>query len=164
MRDLRFAVRQLLKHPGFTAVAVVILALGIWATTAITSVVHTGLLEPLPVSEPDRLVRFVARHIQQGWTAPGLNPPGVVELHSQTSLFARLGLYEFDQLNLRGDDIPKLFNGLRVNTDFLGLWQVAPALGWVFANGEATPGSNQVVVLNHQFRQGEFGGDPAIVG
>ena len=89
MNDLRFAFRQLLKNPGFTAVAVLTLALGIGATTAIVSVVKTAVFDPLPVSHPNRFVQLGHAHKEWGWS-PGINPPLLRELRQQSNLFARV--------------------------------------------------------------------------
>src|SRR5207249_6724723 len=91
--DLRFAFRQLLKNPGFTAVAVLTLALGIGATTAIVSVVKTAVFDPLPVPHPGRFVQLGVVHKEMGWY-PGINPLALPELRQQTNLFVRLASYD----------------------------------------------------------------------
>ena len=164
MNDLRFAFRQLLKNPGFTAVAVLTLALGIGATTAITSVVRTVLFDPIPAAAPERLVKLVTTHKLQGWTALGLNPPALREVQKQTNLFVRLGVFEHDRLNISGEMFPQPLDGMRVTPDFFRLWQVQPALGRVFADDEASPDQDRVIILNHQVWQARFGGDPGIIG
>jgi hypothetical protein len=102
VNDLKFAYRQFLKNPGFTAVAVFTLALGIGATTAIVSVIKTAVFDPLPVRHPERYVELgvVKEH---GWS-PGINPLALRDLREQTNLFARLALYEFDGLKLPGEE------------------------------------------------------------
>ena len=164
MNDLKFAFRQLLKNPGFTAVAVLTLALGIGSTTAILSVTRTVLLNPLPVSDPDRYLQLVAVHKKQGWSSPGLNPPALEEVRRQTNLFARLGVYEFDSLSLQGEDFPEPVPGLRVTPEFFRMWTIRPLLGRVFSDGEAKPGHDDVILLSHRCWQKRFGGDPAILG
>src|SRR5213593_2254842 len=98
MNDLKFAFRQLLKHPGFTAVAVLTLALGIGATTAIVSVVNTAVFDPLPAQHPERLLQLGVVHKERGWSQ-GLNPPALRDALSQTNLFARLTAYGLDLLS-----------------------------------------------------------------
>jgi putative ABC transport system permease protein len=164
MNDLRFAFRQLVKNPGFTAVAVLTLALGIGATTAITSVVRTVLFDPIPAAAPDRLVRLAATHRLQGWSSPGLNPAALLEVEAKTNLFARLGVFEFDRLNLKGDLFPLPLDGMKVTPDFFRLWQVRPELGREFADDEGRAGQDLVIVLSHRIWQNRFGGDPGIIG
>jgi putative ABC transport system permease protein len=100
-QDARYGLRMLRKNPGFTAVAVLMLALGIGATTAIVSVVKTAVFDPLPVRDPDRLLQLGVVHKQLGWW-PGINPPALRDVRQQTNLFARLAAYsEFDGLSGR---------------------------------------------------------------
>src|SRR5438093_696478 len=95
MSDLKFAFRQRVKNPGFTAVAVLTLALGIGATTAIVSVVKTAVFDPLPARHPARLLQFGFQHKERGWS-PGLNPSALREARQQTNLFARVAAYDWD--------------------------------------------------------------------
>ncbi len=164
MNDLRFALRQLLKNPGFTVVAVLTLALGIGATTALVSVVRIALFDPLPTAHPDRLLQLVARHKKQGWTAPGLNPPALREVRAQTNLFARVAAYEMESLTLAGEEFPQPVPGLRVTPEFFSLWTLRPLLGRTFAADEGRPGNDTAIILGHRAWQSRFGGDPAIVG
>src|SRR5947208_11983833 len=107
MNDLRFAFRQLLKNPGFTAVAVLTLALGIGATTAIVSVVKTSVFDPLPVEHPDRSLQLGVVQKGQGWW-PGINPPALRDARQATNLFASLVAYsEFDLLALQSQEFPE---------------------------------------------------------
>src|SRR5688572_1718013 len=103
MDDLKFASRQLLKNPGFTAVAVLTLALGIGATTAIVSVVKTAVFDPLPVRHPERFVELGVARKELGWS-PGINPLALRDARQETNLFARLAVYEFDGLTLPGEE------------------------------------------------------------
>jgi hypothetical protein len=91
MSDLKFALRQLLKNPGFTALAVLTLALGIGATTAIVSVIHAAVFDPLPVRHPERFVELGFVRKEHGWS-PGINPLALRDLRQPTNLFARLAL------------------------------------------------------------------------
>jgi putative ABC transport system permease protein len=164
MTDLKFAFRQLLKNPGFTAVAVLTLAFGIGATTAIFSVTRTLLFDPLPVSNPDRFVELVAVHKKQGWVTPSMEAAICLALREQPTPFARLGIYQYDDLQLRGQDFPETITGLKVTPQFMSLWTSQPILGRTFAAREALPGEDQVIVISHRLWQTRFGGDPAIVG
>jgi len=106
MNDLRFALRQLLKNPGFTGVAVLTLALGIGATTAIVSVVQTAVFDPLPVRHPERLLQLGVVDTERRW-APGMNRLAFLDARQQTNLFARLTAYELDGLTLEGEEFPQ---------------------------------------------------------
>src|SRR5262245_45494543 len=164
MNDLKFAFRQLLKNPGFTAVAMLTLALGIGATTAIFSVTRTLLFDPLPVSNPDRFVELVAVHKKQGWLTPSLEAATALALREQTNLFARFGFYQYDDLQLRGQDFPETITGLKVTPQFLSLWTVRPVLGRTFSVAEAQPGQDEVILISHRLWQSRLGGDPEIIG
>src|SRR5207245_5512504 len=103
MNDLKFAVRQLLKNPGFAAVAVLTLALGIGATTAIVSVVRTAVFDPLPVQHPDRFVQLGVVYKERGWDwTQGISRLALRETRQQTNMFSRLAAYELDGLTLQG--------------------------------------------------------------
>src|SRR2546422_7263229 len=115
MNDLRFAFRQLLKNPAFTAVAVITLALGIGATTAIVSVVKTTVFDPLPARHLDRLVQIGFRHKERGW-APGINPSALRDARKGTNLFAPVVADDWDGLTLRGEDFPQLLRGVWVTS------------------------------------------------
>src|SRR6266536_536635 len=124
MNDLRFAFRQLLKNPGFTAVAVLTLALGIGATTAIVSVVKTAVFDPLPVRHPERFVQLGAVHKELGWS-PEINPPALR-----------------DALALPGEESPEKAEGVWVTSGFFGLWNLPPLLGRTFTDDEGQPGKD----------------------
>lgn len=164
-QDVRYGLRMLGKNPGFTAVAILILALGIGTTTAIVSVVKTALFDPLPVRQAsDRYVQLVAVHKKQGWTAPGINPPALREVRQQPDLFARIAVYEIESMALQKDELPDTVPGLRVTPEFFRFWTLGPQLGRIFGDDEAEPGRDSVVVLSHSCWQKRFGGDPGIVG
>ncbi|MBI4657805.1 MAG: ABC transporter permease [Verrucomicrobia bacterium] len=163
MNDLKFAFRQLLKNPGFTAVAVLTLALGIGATTAIVSIVQTAVLDPLPVRHPERLLHFGVVHKERGWS-PGINALALRDARRQTNLFARLAAYGFDGLSLPAEDFPQPAVGAWVTSEFFNLWNLRPLLGRTFSADEGKPGQDDVLVISHRFWQRQFGGDPSIVG
>jgi predicted permease len=164
MSDLKFALRQLLKYPGFTAVAALTLALGIGATTAITSVVRAALFDPLPMAHPERFLSFHARDRQMGWFANGLNPIAAREVEAATNLFRTVALSELDQLTLEGGDYPQPVAAFRVSEGFFRLTGVRPQFGRLPAADEYQTGSAPVLVLGHQTWMSAFGGDPAVIG
>jgi len=164
MTDLRYAFRQLLKNPGFTAVAVLTLALGIGATTAIVSVVKTAVFDPLPVQHPDRFVQLGGVSRELGWRA-AINNPALRDVRQQTNLFARVAAYsDNDGLTLQGEEFPQPVAGVWVTPEFFGLLNVRPLLGRTFTADEGQPGKDDVLVISHRLWQRLFGGDPAIIG
>ncbi|MBX3744800.1 MAG: ABC transporter permease [Verrucomicrobiae bacterium] len=162
MNDLKFAFRQLLKTPGFTAVAVFTLALGIGATTAVFSVVDSVLLKPLPFEEPGKLV--------QVWEAPGpgqrnwASPGAFLDWREHGNVFEDLSLLDSRRLNLTGEGSPELISGVGMSASGLRILRARPFLGRVFAPDEDQPGKDQVVVLSHGFWQRRLGGDASVVG
>src|SRR5439155_16266428 len=164
LQDLHYAGRMLLKNPGFTAVAVLTLALGIGATTAIVSVVKTAVFDPLPVQHPDRLLQFGAVRKREGWWA-AINNPALRDVRQQTNLFARVAAYsDNDGLTLQGEEFPQSVPGVWVTSEFFGLLDVRPLLGRTFTADEGQPGKDDVLVISHRLWQRLFGGDPAIIG
>jgi predicted permease len=163
LQDLRCALRQMRKSPGFTAAAVITLALGIGANTAIFSVVNSVLIKPLPYPDPQRLVQIFE-------TLPGSNRNSVSggafkDWREQSSKFTHLAVYEETRLNLTGSGTPERLSGLMVSSEFLSVLGVTPTAGRDFAAGEdAVGGNNRVIVLTSQLWQGHFGGDPGVVG
>ena len=162
MTDLKFALRQLLKNPGFTAVAVLTLAVGIGATTAVFSIVDAVLLKPLPYDQPGQLV--------QVWEAPGpgrrnwVSPGAFLDWREHGKVFADISLLENRELNLTGEGKPERINGVAMSANGLKILRAQPVLGRVFAAEEDQPGKDQVVMLSHGFWQRRFGGETSIVG
>ena len=161
--DLRFALRQLKKRPAFTFVAVFTLALGIGAGTAIFSVLHSVLLEPLPYDDADRLV-WVFETVDSG--SPNLVSGGAFnDWRDGSSSFSHLAISEETRQNLTGAGSPVQVSGLRVSNEFLPALGLTPTLGRGFPDGSDRPGGNaHVVVLSHDFWQRQFGGDQKVVG
>ena len=164
LEDIRFATRLLRKNPGFTAVAILTLALAIGANTAIFSVVNGVLLRPLPFPEPERLFQVIRRH--RGGDQPSLSVPQYAFLSAQAQPFS--GLTAFPALNsgfnLSGEGLPERVLGARVTRPFFEVLGVPPALGRGFLPEEDVPGGPRVVVLGHGLWQRRFGGRPDVVG
>jgi putative ABC transport system permease protein len=159
--DVRFAVRQLIKAPGFSAVAVLTLMLGIGATTAIFSVVHAVVLRPLPFPEPHRVMLL-------GEDFRGL-PSSVsvgnfADWQTHVMTFSGLGALQSFSFNLSEGDTPERVIGGRVTHSWFDVQQIAPLHGRVFTKEEDTPGRERVVVLSHRLWSRRFGADPRIVG
>jgi hypothetical protein len=164
MNDLKFAFRQLLKNPGFTAVAVLTLALGIGANTAIFSVVDSVRLRPLPFSEPDKLVWLGA------WTGSdkeqGVTPADFLDYREQSRSFSQLAASVSDgvPMNLTGDGLPERLHGGLVTVNYLDLFGVQPMLGRTFVSADDREENPPVTVLSHALWLRRFGSDPAIIG
>src|SRR5882724_1829189 len=161
MNDLRFALRQLRKSPGFTLIAVITLALCIGANTAIFSVVNAVLLRPLPYPHSEQLVRVFGSQPQLA-LAPS-SPANFLEWKEENQVFERIGTYVGQGFNLLGGDKPERVIGARVSADLLPLLGVQPALGRLFTNDEDQEGRGQVVIVSHDFWRSRFGGGPNIL-
>jgi putative ABC transport system permease protein len=163
LRHIRDGFRTLTKTPGFTAVAVVTLALGIGANTAIFSVVNTVLLQPLSYPNPDRLVELV-------WTSGDGNNdiasiPKFNVWRQQTQVFDSVAAYDFagPGINLTGGDRPEQVKGIHVSADYFRVFGAPMALGRTFTPEEDRPGGPAVAVISNGLWQSRFGGDPGIV-
>ncbi|MFL6333872.1 MAG: ABC transporter permease [Pyrinomonadaceae bacterium] len=163
IRDLRFGVRMLLKNPGFTLVAVVTLALGIGANTAIFSVVNAVLLRPLDYGEPDRVVALWENVPGKGgrWRVA---PANFLDWRRQNQVFAEVAAFSASTLNLTGEGEPAELSGSRVSEGYFGVLGVRPVLGRAFLAEEYEPGKGQVVMLGQGLWRRRFGSDPNVVG
>src|ERR1043165_2770777 len=162
-QDLRYAIRTLLKKPGFTAVVVIVLGLGIGANTAIFSIVNAVLLRPLPYTDPDRLV-MIHEHLPKLF-GPAVNLSGAefLDYRDGNTVFAQSAAFTDIKVNLTGANDTQRIQGARVSASFPTLG-VAPALGRGFLTQEDQPGPNHVVVLSDGLWRTQFGGNPSIVG
>ncbi|MEO7083690.1 MAG: ABC transporter permease [Gemmatimonadaceae bacterium] len=157
-RDLVFAARTLRKTPGFTIAAVLALALGIGATTAMLSVVNGVLLRPLPYADADRLVVILFKDRNP------VSPQNFVDWRSQTRSFAELAAAEYWTPNLMGVEQPEKIDGLRLTAGMLPMLGVSPMLGRFFTAAEDTPGNEHVAVIGYGLWQRRFAGDSGIIG
>jgi len=165
--DIRYGLRGLLKHPGFTLVAVVTLALGIGANTAIFTVVNAVLLRPLPFAEPDRLVYIWQTHPlgkRLGIDQLPSSYADFLDWQEQSSVFAEMSMLDSWGGNLTGGAAPEHIDGARVSANLLSLLRARPMLGRDFGAEEAKPGNDRVVLLSHGLWQRRFGGDMNVVG
>jgi putative ABC transport system permease protein len=161
-RDVRFAVRSLARSPAFTAIAVVTLALGIGANTAIFSVVNSALLRPLPYPDPSSLV-FVNETRPDGSDSPAAYP-NFIDWQKQSDVFRSIALFRDVSFNLGGRGAPERISGALVSADFFRTLGITPLLGRYFAEGEDRPGADGVTVISHALWQRRFGGDREVVG
>lgn len=165
LADVRYAVRLLAKTPGFTAIAVLTLGLGIGANTAIFSVIDAVLLRPLPYPEPTRLVAvWEAGLTGAGGTADSVAPPNFLDWREQSTVFDGLAALTTRSVNLSGRGDPERLDGLRVTAEFFDVLGVSPMLGRTFETGEDREGDPPVVVLSHGLWMRRYGADPALVG
>jgi len=170
MQDLRYSTRMLVKNPAFTLIAVITLALGIGANTAIFSVVNTVLLRPLPYPESDRLVMVGERNSNQTSNAnrdaglDSVTPPNFVDWSSQNQAFESLAAFANQDFNLTGVVDPERLQGQRVSASLFPSLGIAPMAGRVFLSEEDLPGAQRVVVLSHELWQRRFGGDSSLIG
>ncbi len=163
MNDLRFAFRQLVKAPGFTAVAILTLALGIGACTAIFSVVNTVLLHPLEYPDPGRLIGIMESHVPE-FPEFSVSPPNFLDWEKQAKSYSHLAAYGVAQINLTGEGEPQRLMGVKATADYFKVFGVNPVLGRTFLPEEDAPGKNHVVVLSHPFWERVFGGSALALG
>jgi predicted permease len=163
MTDLRYALRQLRKSPGFTLIAVLILALGIGANTAIFTVVHAVLVAPLPYPEADRIVVVQSRSLGENLSGLGLAPAGFRDLEKQASSFesSAAGRYNYD--NLTRVDKPTSLTGGFVTQDYFRVLGERPLLGRAFSKEDAAANAKPSVVLSYDLWQKQFGGRAEII-
>ena len=163
-QDVRFGVRMLAKNPGFTAVAVLTLALGIGANAAIFSVVDAVLIRPLSYRDPSRLV-YISEFWPKETPVRTVPSPDFANWSEHDRLFDGLAAYGGGaEMNLTSPGEPERLLGARVTLDFFPLLGVQPSLGRGFLREEDQPGGRQVVLLSHELWQRRFGSDPRVVG
>jgi putative ABC transport system permease protein len=161
-QDLRFGARMLLKQPGFTLVAVLTLALGIGANTAIFSVVNAVLLKPLPYPEPGQLVQLRLEGAGKPDTVIGST--AFVQVKAQSQSLARIAAYSGGDMTLTGAEAAEGVVAGAVTADFFPLLGVVPALGRNFTQEEDTPNGPKAAILGHGLWQSRFGGDADVLG
>src|SRR5687768_17385025 len=161
LKDLRYGVRMLLKHPGVSIIAIITLALGIGANTAIFSVVNAVLLRPLTYKDPERLVSLWENVPAHGrWRA---SPGNFHDWKKQNTLFEGISAYGGSAMSLTGDGEPEQLHGSRVSSDYFAVVGVEPVLGRSFSPEEYEVGKGQVVILAHGLWQRRFGGDQNVL-
>jgi putative ABC transport system permease protein len=160
-QDLQYGARMLLKHPGVTAIAVLTLALGIGANTAIFSVVNAVLLNPLPYKQPDRLVSLWENMPTHGrWRAA---PANFFDWKKQNTVFEDVAAFGASSMTLTGNGEPEQLLGTRVSSGYFPVVGVDPMLGRAFLPEEHESGKGQVVILDHTLWQRRYGGDRNVI-
>src|ERR1700687_2652703 len=160
-QDLKYAARMLAKNPGFTAVAVLTLALGIGANTAIFSVLNAVLFRPLPYEQPERLVKIWGRFTgiglpkDQNW----ISAPEFRDLTQNSKSFSEIAVVTTNAFNLGVNGTPEQITGANVSPSMFRALSVSAQAGRTFAEEEAQPGHDSVIVLGYGLWQRAFGGD-----
>ncbi|MBO0798029.1 MAG: ABC transporter permease [Blastocatellia bacterium] len=168
-QDFRYGLRIFLKNPGFTAIAVLTLALGIGASTAIFSIVKSVIIRPLPFAQPERLMQaeYLPRpnfSVPQDDMLSWIDRDDLVDWRKRSRSFERIAGYWNHNLTLRTDGPAEVIGGVRVTADLLPALGVRPALGRLFLVEEAKPGSDRLIILSDGLWRGRFGADPGIIG
>ena len=164
LTDLRGALRSLLRAPGFTLVAVVTLALGIGANSAIFTVVNALLVRPLPYPDAARLVQVWETRPQIGRDRSSVSPGEFLDWRAKSDCFERLAAVDYRDANLTGGIEPESVEIARVSADWFPMLGLRPALGRFFGPDEDRPDGERVVVLSHGLWQRRYGGAPGVVG
>ncbi|HUG10381.1 MAG TPA: ABC transporter permease [Opitutaceae bacterium] len=162
--DLRFAFRQLTKSPGFTIVAILALALGIGANTAIFSVISSVFLRPLPYTEPDRLVQLRSTDTEHDLIRIPFSYPRFLAVQERQEVFSDMAIGAFNGFTVTGRGDPQQVNGFHASANYLSILGVQPFLGRNFNAEENARGGAQVVMISHQFWRQQFNSDPAVLG
>ncbi|HEU4871775.1 MAG TPA: ABC transporter permease [Pyrinomonadaceae bacterium] len=164
IKDIRFALRGLLKHRAFTAIAVVTLALGIGGSTSIFTVVEAALIRGLPYKSPDRLYHLWEKTPQDKFSKREFSYPDYQDYEKNNVFEGGLAAYTGGGALLSGAGESENVGAPRVSANFFSVLGVEPVLGRTFQAGEDQPGGNRVTVLTYAFWQRRFGGDPGIIG
>jgi len=160
--DARFALRTLRKNPGFTAVVMLTLALGIGATTAIFSVVDAVMLRPYPYPDVDRIA--IVSEVTRSGQAISVAWPNFQDWRDQNQVFEALGVYRAMALNLSGGDLPERLSGTLASSDVFKAMGIQPQLGRTFVPEEDKAGAPRIAVVSDRFWRSHLNGDSAAVG
>jgi putative ABC transport system permease protein len=164
LQDIRYAIRGLLKNPGFAVVAVLTVALGVGANSTIFSFVNGILLRPLPYQEPARLALLDETSPSQGMTSMGVSFPNFLDWRERNHVFEDIAAYDTGGYNLIGWGEPEQLPGSAVSSGLFEILGVAPIQGRTFTAEEDRPDHDTVVILSDGLWQRRFGSDPAIIG
>src|SRR5216684_5617975 len=163
-QDVRYGLRVLWKSPGFTIVAVLSLALGVGANTAIFSIVNTVLLRSLPFSHPERLVKVIASNRGVGARDIGLSVPEFDDLRSRAGVFDKVTAIQGGPTNLTGAERPQRFELLEVSPNYFSMLGTSAHIGRVFGPGDEAPGFAEAAVISDSLWARGFGRDPGVLG
>src|SRR5258707_1611780 len=163
LHDIRYALRLLRKSPGFTAAAVLTLALGMGANSVMFSVLNTVLLRPLPYPYPNHLVQIWETDPRHGQMHGPISPYNFLEWRRQSQTFAQMATYDYNPVVLTGQKTPRRINSEFVSASFFDVFDVKPLQGRTFLPDEDAPGKDRVVVLSYGAWLRYFGRDRNIV-
>jgi putative ABC transport system permease protein len=165
IQDVRYALRVLRKNPGFAAVAVLTLALGIGANSAIFSLVDAVLLRPLPYPHPEQLVGLGQWRNQkgEGYLQVGVSAPNIADI-AKTGIFQQVVYYRWSGFNITGGDRPESIQGIKGSADLLPMFGIQPLEGRLFSPDETQAGHDQVAIIGHRLWETRYAADPAILG
>jgi predicted permease len=165
LHDVRYGLRMLLKSPGFTAIALLTLALGIGANTAIFSYVNAWLIHPIPYPQPDRLMVLLSHDTKKGWTSNGvISTADFLDFQQQNTSFEQLASWTQWDFNLTSDGPPDRVIGGLVSWNFFQTLGAKPIMGRVFLEQESRPASSHVAILSRGLWESRFAADPNILG
>jgi putative ABC transport system permease protein len=163
-RDVRLGFRTLMHNPGFSAAALLILALGIGANTAVFSIAKTVLLDPLPYPDSDRLLTVWMSNEVEGRAREAMSRDDFADYAQEAKSFENLALYRQLSMPLTGNNEPEQLTGLGVSASFFDTLRSEPAVGRIFRAEEEEPGRNQVIIITDGLWKRRFGGDRSIIG
>src|SRR5438309_138382 len=163
MNDLKFAFRQLLKNPGFSGVAVLTLALGIGANTAIFSMANSVLWRPLPFPDPDQLVALGEGNLYHR-SRSGASAVNFRDWSAQCRSFSTMAASQTSAINLGGGGIPERITGAQVTENYFVMLQVKPILGRSFTRGDFESADRRLALLSYRLWHRRFGGNTEIIG
>ena len=164
LQDIKYALRTLARSPGYAAVTILTLALGIGANTAIFSVVNGVLLKPLPYPQPDRLELITSQFPSLGFDKFWISPPEYLEFKQRNRSFEDVGGYRSGSVNLGTPERPQRVNSAVVTSELLGVLGVEPLRGRLFTAADAVPGAEDVAIVSYDTWRNEFGGDESLIG
>ena len=162
LNDLKFGARMLARTPGFTLVALVTIALGIGANTAIFSVVNAVLLRPLPFPDPERLAMVSTTNLARGFTNFGTSMPDFRAWRERNTTFEKMAAYSTTNFNISGTIEPERVTGARVSTEMFPLLGAGPIRGRSFTNDEGIFGKHHVAIISDGLWQRRFGPDAGL--
>ena len=164
LQDVRYGLRMLVKKPAFTIVAVLTLALGVGANTAIFSIVNAVLLRSLPFSHPDRLVKIVANNQGVGAQDIGFSVPELDDLRTRAGVFDEVTALQGGPTNLTGAEHPQHLELLEVSSNYFSMLGISAHIGRVFGPRDEAPGFAEAIVISDSLWASQFGRDPEVLG
>src|SRR5947209_6749879 len=164
LRDIRHAFRNLATTPGFSAVAIITVALTIGANTAVYSLVNALLVRPLPYKAPNELVLLFEKFAGQGLMQIPVSAPEYLDYEKETQSFSGIAAFDYIDLNLTGNDMPERISGAVVSPSLFSVLGVEPIRGRVFSPNEQGEGNDGVIMISERLWERRFNRDPELLG